>query len=163
MFAIIPQVNFPVNNLNFHWRWRWWDPIQAILFNLFYFTIRHLNSAFSKKLFFKIHFTQVKLWIACQNKIVSILLRCYSIYCKKEKINIHRALVFCYENCSDLLLEKIALRISRVFLDHAKHGKVLTVSKWVLIVLPKITPKVWYFRSKLSLGVPSPWYKLSQN
>ena len=30
-----PQVNFPIHNLNFHWRW--WDRIQAILLNLFYF------------------------------------------------------------------------------------------------------------------------------
>ena len=33
-----PQVNFPANNLNFHWRKRWWDRIQAIFLNLFYFT-----------------------------------------------------------------------------------------------------------------------------
>ena len=33
------QVNFPINSLNFHWRWKWWDQIQAILLNLFYFTI----------------------------------------------------------------------------------------------------------------------------
>ena len=36
-FASIRQVNFPSNNLNFHWRWRWWDLIQAIFFNLLYF------------------------------------------------------------------------------------------------------------------------------
>ena len=34
-FALLPEVNFPANNLNFHWRWR--DPIQAIFLNLFYF------------------------------------------------------------------------------------------------------------------------------
>ena len=34
-FALLPQVNFPANNLNFHWRW--WDQIQAIFLNLFYF------------------------------------------------------------------------------------------------------------------------------
>ena len=28
-FALLPQVNFPANNLNFHWRW--WDQIYAIL------------------------------------------------------------------------------------------------------------------------------------
>ena len=37
-FALFPQVNFPANNLNFHWRWRWWDQIQAIFLNLSYFT-----------------------------------------------------------------------------------------------------------------------------
>ena len=37
-FALLPQVNFPTNNLNFQWRWRWWDRIQAIYLNLFYFT-----------------------------------------------------------------------------------------------------------------------------
>ena len=36
--ALLPRVNFPANNLNFHWRWRWWDQIQAIFLNIFYFT-----------------------------------------------------------------------------------------------------------------------------
>ena len=36
-FALFPQVNFPANNLNFHWSWRWWDRIQDIFSNLFYF------------------------------------------------------------------------------------------------------------------------------
>ena len=31
-----PSVNFPANNLNFHWRW--WDWIQHFFLNLFYFT-----------------------------------------------------------------------------------------------------------------------------
>ena len=35
--ALLPQVNFPANNLNFHRRRRWWDQIQAIFLNLFYF------------------------------------------------------------------------------------------------------------------------------
>ena len=34
-FALFSQVNFPTNNLNFHWRW--WDRIKAIVLNLFYF------------------------------------------------------------------------------------------------------------------------------
>ena len=38
-FALLPQVNFTANNLNFHWRWRWLDPIQAIFLNLFYFML----------------------------------------------------------------------------------------------------------------------------
>ena len=33
-FAILPQVKFPANNLNF---WRWWHRIQAICLHLFYF------------------------------------------------------------------------------------------------------------------------------
>ena len=33
---VLPQVNFPTNNLNFYWRW--WDRIKAIFLNLFYFT-----------------------------------------------------------------------------------------------------------------------------
>ena len=41
-FALFPQVNFHTQNLNFHWIWRWWDQIQAIFLNLFYFTI-HLQ------------------------------------------------------------------------------------------------------------------------
>ena len=36
-FALLHQENFPANNLNFHWRWRCWDPIQAIFLNIFYF------------------------------------------------------------------------------------------------------------------------------
>ena len=35
-FALLPQVNFKANNLNFHWKWRWWDWIQAIFLTLFY-------------------------------------------------------------------------------------------------------------------------------
>ena len=37
-FAFTPQANFPAHILNFHWRWRWWDRMQAIFLNLFYFT-----------------------------------------------------------------------------------------------------------------------------
>ena len=36
--AFTPQANFPTHNLNFHWRWRWWDRIQDTFWNLFYFT-----------------------------------------------------------------------------------------------------------------------------
>ena len=36
-FAFTPQANFPVKNLNFHWRWRRWDQIQAIFLIIFYF------------------------------------------------------------------------------------------------------------------------------
>ena len=28
-FAFTPQGNFTAHNLNFHWRWRWWDQIQS--------------------------------------------------------------------------------------------------------------------------------------
>ena len=38
-FASLPQVDFPANSLNFHWRWRWWDRIQAIFLTLFYFNL----------------------------------------------------------------------------------------------------------------------------
>ena len=34
-FAFTPQANFPAHNLNFQWRWRWWDQMQAIVLNLF--------------------------------------------------------------------------------------------------------------------------------
>ena len=39
-FALLPQKNFSAKNLNFHWRWKWCDRIQAIFLNLFYFTIK---------------------------------------------------------------------------------------------------------------------------
>ena len=39
-FVLLTQVNFPANNLNFHWSRRWWDRIQAIFLNLFYFNIK---------------------------------------------------------------------------------------------------------------------------
>ena len=45
----LPQVNFPDNNLNFQWRWMWWDQTQAILLNIFYFTFKNVflrNSGF---------------------------------------------------------------------------------------------------------------------
>ena len=34
-FACTPQTNFPAHSLNFHWRW--WDRLQAIFLNHFYF------------------------------------------------------------------------------------------------------------------------------
>ena len=34
-FAFTPQANCPAHNLNFHWRWRWWDQIQAIFLENF--------------------------------------------------------------------------------------------------------------------------------
>ena len=43
-FALLPQVNFPSNNLNFHWRWRWWDRIQAIFLNPLHFKACPQNS-----------------------------------------------------------------------------------------------------------------------
>ena len=38
-FASTAQANFPAHNLNFHLRWMWWNGIQAIFLNLFYFNI----------------------------------------------------------------------------------------------------------------------------
>ena len=43
-FAFLPQVNFPANNLNFQWRWRWWDQIHTIFLNLFCFAYHNLNT-----------------------------------------------------------------------------------------------------------------------
>ena len=37
---------FPAHNLNFQWRWRWWDRIQATFLNLFYFTFRSSTNYF---------------------------------------------------------------------------------------------------------------------
>ena len=61
---VLPQVNFPANNLNFHWRWRWWDQIQAIFLNLFYFLkiskVRRFSYATRQK-FYPTVFSQ-KIW-----------------------------------------------------------------------------------------------------
>ena len=35
--AVFCLYTFPAHNLNFQWRWRWWDRIQAIFLNLFHF------------------------------------------------------------------------------------------------------------------------------
>ena len=40
-FAFTPQANFPAHNLNFHSRLRWWDQIQTIFWNVFYFKYQH--------------------------------------------------------------------------------------------------------------------------
>ena len=34
-----------VSNLNFHWRWRWWDRIQVTFLNLFYFIQQTFSSS----------------------------------------------------------------------------------------------------------------------
>ena len=40
--TLLGIVNFPANNLNLHSRWRWWDWIQDIFLNLFYFKKTHV-------------------------------------------------------------------------------------------------------------------------
>ena len=47
---LLPQVNFPANNLNFLWRWRWWDRIQAIFLIFFYFNSLSFYSTWDIKL-----------------------------------------------------------------------------------------------------------------
>ena len=47
----LPWVNFPANNLNFPWRWMWWDPIQATFLNLFYFTFQRPCPAMAASFF----------------------------------------------------------------------------------------------------------------
>ena len=50
-FALLAQVNFLANNLNFHWSCRWWDWIQSIFLNLIYFSVViHLSWIFAKEL-----------------------------------------------------------------------------------------------------------------
>ena len=53
----------PANNLNFHWRWRWWDRIQAIFFNLFYFTKKKMtfHQTFHHLIFFDMKCMQFKI------------------------------------------------------------------------------------------------------
>ena len=41
-FFLLPQVNFTAKILNFHWRWRWWEQIQDIFLDVFYFIPRAL-------------------------------------------------------------------------------------------------------------------------
>ena len=45
-FAFTPQANFPAHDLNFHWRWRWWDQIQVTFWNSFYFNMGNICKNF---------------------------------------------------------------------------------------------------------------------
>ena len=39
-FSLLPQENFPTNNLNFHWRWSWWDRCRLLKsFLLYHFLV----------------------------------------------------------------------------------------------------------------------------
>ena len=58
-FALLPQINFPDNNLNFHWRQRWWDQIQAIFFNIFYFKLKDLSLC---QIFYRSDKVRMNLW-----------------------------------------------------------------------------------------------------
>ena len=54
--------NFSANNLNFHWRWRWWDQIQTIFLNLFYFirnvlTLLHVTQGCAQGFFIQISYS----------------------------------------------------------------------------------------------------------
>ena len=64
-FALLPQVNIPAHNLNFHWRW--WDRIHAIFLNLFYFTlrskeIRALKMFWNNSRAYILHFSKISQW-----------------------------------------------------------------------------------------------------
>ena len=50
MFCLNTSSRLPTNNLNFHWRWQWWDQIHAIMLNLFYFNNYQENPPKSKNL-----------------------------------------------------------------------------------------------------------------
>ena len=52
LFAFTPQANFPAHNLNFHWRWRWWNRIQATNLNFFYFIRTRVNWNNGSRFFF---------------------------------------------------------------------------------------------------------------
>ena len=39
MVCLYAASKLSARNLNFHWRWRWWDQIQATFLNLLYFRI----------------------------------------------------------------------------------------------------------------------------
>ena len=45
-FAFTFKANFPMHNLNFYWRLRWWNRIQATFWNLFYFIKRNTFSLY---------------------------------------------------------------------------------------------------------------------
>ena len=62
-FALLFQVKFPANNLNFSWRWRDW--IQAIFLNLFYFTSTYLPA--NQNLLFYSNLPPYIFW--CKNSI----------------------------------------------------------------------------------------------
>ena len=57
-----PQANFPAHNLNFHWKWRWWDRIQAMFLNLFYFNSHDTlgNKNFKKSLILNVILRQFR-------------------------------------------------------------------------------------------------------
>ena len=38
MFCHITWSKLSANDLSFHWRWRWWNQIEDVFLNLFYFT-----------------------------------------------------------------------------------------------------------------------------
>ena len=74
----LPQANFPAHKLNFHWKWRWWDRIQAIFLNLFY--LFNWNFIYLKACLKGEEFTRLTtrkaaelrtLWLGCANKYCS--------------------------------------------------------------------------------------------
>ena len=78
MFSLIPEVKFPANSLNF--RWRWWDEIQAIFLNLFYFnknilipSSRITSSANNKKKSWNVSKNQAQFLIGRQSNFGSFL------------------------------------------------------------------------------------------
>ena len=85
-FAFTHQANFPANNLNFHWRWRLWDRIQAIFLNLLYF--KHIMMTKIQSVFFFnfCHFsTQKEHRYIVRNAMLTGNLRCLLFTTKWQK------------------------------------------------------------------------------
>ena len=95
-FCFTPRANFPAHNLNFHWKWRWWDWIQATFWNLFYFLLYYAIDLSGPFIKFLIYLTELRLRmyetliypVLPTDSIKTFLKRRYNFsLCKTESVN----------------------------------------------------------------------------
>ena len=146
MFCLITSSNFPANDLNFHWRWRWWDWIQAIFLNIFYFNSKTFLPI-TKALVFK-----SKCWFCFCVGVASVLLGKIKLkFSLFFKSNIFCLVKFIYSEKATKFCEIFTLLLSYVVLVKkgeyfAKFCGVLRIYELHHNILPdldKIPPRTF--------------------
>ena len=101
MFCLINSSKLSANNLNFHWRRRWWDRIQAIFLNLIYSTWDCSYKIWNSKqsaIFLKLYY-----YIVLRHKIQ---------YIHRKYLYYHLLLHFCTLIVFSFIIKKVHTRVN---------------------------------------------------
>ena len=93
--------HFPTHNLNFHWRWRWWDQFQTTFYNFF------LKEAWIQSHHLHLQW-KFKLWVGKFALGVKAK-HCWALSTKfwKQKVCWHHPVMFCLITSSKLSIRPL--------------------------------------------------------